>query len=545
MRVHDGDGVDVLVVGAGPVGLAAACELTRRGVRCRVIDRNSGPTPPGESRALVLWERTLEVLDQLGVAGRVLCRGKEVRALNLYGEGGRIARLPVDLLDPDCRYRFPITIPQGETERILEERLREMGGCVERRTRLIALEEDSEGVTVTVLREGRTLEEQRVTWVVGCDGAGSTVRSLLSLDFEGEEYSERFSLADVRMDSALPADEATVWLQTGGGGVGAIPLPEEGCWRLIDATGHAPPDTPELLLARFDSLMRGEGLPAVDIREALWTSTFRIHRRIAGTFRMGRCFLAGDAAHIHSPVGGQGMNTGIQDAANLGWKLALAVAGRCGSFLLDSYDAERRPVARAVLRGTHLATRTLMLHARLAERLRNRMVALLGGRRGVQRRLRRRLSELNVSYRRSPLTSGMRTGRRGLGAGDRLPDALLRVDPAGADRLYDRLGERLQLLLFTGPTPSAEEIGALQHTAASVSGRWGEVVEITFVQHPRGGAFPRDADGTILDLHGVLHRRFASEVPTLLLVRPDRYIAYFAHAVESAAVEACLQRMLG
>jgi 2-polyprenyl-6-methoxyphenol hydroxylase-like FAD-dependent oxidoreductase len=522
----DAELLPVLVVGAGPVGLTAACELLRRGIPCRIVDRNEGPTPLHESRALVLWERTLEVFRDMGVVARISSRGREVQALNLFAGGRRILRLGLGLDDSETRYRFPLTIPQGETERVLEERLVELGGRVERRTRLLALEQDAGGATATLVHPDHAVEELRAEWIVGCDGAWSTVRTLLTIPFEGTEYPERFLLADLRVGWDAPEDEARVFLQPEGGAFAAFPLPQKGCWRFIDATGSGPEERGEVL-SRFRSLLQESGQAEAGISEMFWTSSFRIHRRVAGRFRIGRCFLAGDAAHIHSPVGGQGMNTGIQDAYNLAWKLALAVSGECGNRLLDSYEAERMPVALDVLRATDLATRGVMLHNRMAEKVRVRAIGILGRRESALEKIRRRLSEIDVGYRGSPIVGGATTGRGAPAPGDRAPDAVVRESGKTKVRLLDFLtGDSQQLLLFTGGSPTAEEIGLLQHAATLISNRYRGKVSLKLVQHPDVPHFPREEEGTIHDENGALHRRFFAVTGTLLLVRPDGYIGY-------------------
>lgn len=538
----------VLIVGAGPVGLAMACELLRRGIYCRIIDRAPAPTPLHESRALAIWERTLEVFDDMGVVGQVLERGREIHCIRYYAGGKEALRLDLGLEGADIRYRHPISLPQGETERILVERLSSCGGEVERETRLIALEQDPEGVSATVVGPGYRVEELRVQWLIGCDGAGSTVRKLLVTPFEGSEYPEQFFLADVRMSWDVPQNEARIFLLPEGGGVAAFPLPMKDHWRLIDATG-TPGGEKENIAAishRFRSLLQESGRARAALSGIVWQSSFRLHRRIAARFRTGRCFLAGDAAHIHSPLGGQGMNTGIQDAYNLAWKLALMLSGKGGERLLQSYEAERRPVALSVLRATDLATRGIMLHGHTATAIRDRAIGILGRREKVLVKIRRRLSEIDVSYPGSPIVDGDAPSGNRPAPGDRLPDVVVGMKDETPVRLRDLLrGERHHLLLFTGSCRREEDISTLEHLVATVTAIYPDVVAVRLVHHPQAPALSVTAEETVADEDANLHRLFSFSSPSLLLVRPDGYIGFREAGIRTGYLNEYLGLLFG
>ncbi|MDR3618288.1 MAG: FAD-dependent monooxygenase [Paludisphaera borealis] len=562
--------VDVLVVGAGPVGLSLACELRRQGVECVLVDDDDGPTPIRESRALGIHARTLEAFQRLGVADAMVAEGRRLNGLSVYNGLTRITgmRLAFDL--DDTRYPFVLCLPQSRTERILVDRLSELGGGVTWGTRLASFTADDDGATAELKNASGQTSRIRARWLVGCDGSRSAVRHGLGLAFKGGDYEQRFLLADVRLDWSKPADEISVVL-TPGGPLASFPLPEAGRWRLVDTTGLVEADSPDAIVARFRELVNRHAAPEATVDQPSWTSSFGIRRRVVNRFRLGRCFVAGDAAHLHSPAGGQGMNTGVQDAVNLAWKLALAVRGEASAGLLDSYDAERRPVALAVLRGTDLMTRVVTLHNPLARGLRNglfRMLARLGV---VRRKASLELSELAVGYRDSPIVAkdapgwfmALRQGggtafkaerafRRGPRAGDRMPDPPIGTsDPAtGRERRLSDvvfeggLGGGHVLLVFQGTEP---ESGALEVEFLAeefVSPRRAGRIRPILVE-PKLPVEPSPAwkGQRLADPTNALHRRFGAVGACLYLIRPDGYIGYRGQPLDAFAFREYLKRI--
>ncbi|UMB70550.1 FAD-dependent oxidoreductase [Mycobacterium paraterrae] len=337
--------VDVLVVGAGPTGLALATALISNDVQVALVDRQ--PAAAHTSRAAAVNARTLEVLERVDVSRRLVKAGL-VSPRFTVRQGARIL-MPVDFTGLPTAYPYTLMISQADTEAMLAERLTELGGAVLRPKELIGLAQDRDGVTAT-FADGDTV---RARYVVGCDGGHSTVRERAGIGFAGSEYAESFALADVRLAGEVPDDEVILFYAMNGLTVLA-PLPGR-IHRIVAPSANAP-EVPSLEFVQGVLDARGFGPGRTVATELVWGSRFRIHHRVADTFRRGRVLLAGDAAHVHSPAGGQGMNLGIQDAMALNDALVEALRGESDN-VLDVYSAGRRPIAQQVLATTGRLTR--------------------------------------------------------------------------------------------------------------------------------------------------------------------------------------------
>src|SRR6266702_2948865 len=444
---------DVLVVGAGPTGLTLAAQLAAFGVRARLIDRSLDRVH--ESRALAIQPRTREVLAGLGVPDELIACGNPAVQLRMHVPG-RVLTVPMfDLGLDDTAYPYLLFVSQAETERVLGEHLAAAGIPVERGVALTSLTNTADAAVATLRhRDGRD-EAVPARHVAGCDGPHSTVRRLAGISFEGSSYPQTFVLADVGADGVEPG-AAHVFLSDQGM-LFFFPLGKPATWRLLamrPPADRTPPDAP-VALDEVQALASTYTGGTVRLHDPVWMTNFRLHQRAATHHRAGRVFLAGDAAHIHSPAGAQGMNTGIQDAVNLGWKLALALRGLSDPALLDTYEAERAPIGRMVLRFTDraftIATSTNPVVRFARTRLPTAVIPLALKATTARACAFRTVAQLDIRYRSSRLSlDGPNPPRKGPKAGDRLPDASI-VHHGQPSRLHRALAAAGWHLLLCGP----------------------------------------------------------------------------------------------
>jgi 2-polyprenyl-6-methoxyphenol hydroxylase-like FAD-dependent oxidoreductase len=482
----------VLVVGAGPTGLVLAAELLARGITTRIIDKGDGVNL--ETRAVALHARSLEVFDLMGLADRFVERGQIVRHFTFYTGGRR--RLSLDLARNGTRFGFMLDIPQHDTESLLRARVAELGGVIEPRTELTGLRDGPAGVTATVRDAAGQPHLSTAGYLVGCDGAHSRVRHELGLPFHGHPYPQDWLLADVLLDWARPEDEAHAFFRDDGGPLVGFPMRGHR-WRLVlPLVGNRAPGPPDL--AEIQYLIDQRAPERVTASDPTWLASFTCHRRSADAYRRGHVLLAGDAVHIHTPVGGQGMNTGITDAHNLGWKLALVTSGRAPAQLLDSYGREREPVAAQVLRLTHTLVRIGSMTNPVHRALRNAIVPAAFRIGPVHRRAVRRWTQVNAGYPASSLTRPDR-GHGPLRPGERAPDFEVRTRE-GTTGLFRVLRRGRHVMVVTGTDPA----DALADPALQPYRDLFEVVT-------RGPGNARAVDG--------------SRARAVYLIRPDGYVA--------------------
>jgi 2-polyprenyl-6-methoxyphenol hydroxylase-like FAD-dependent oxidoreductase len=372
---------DVLVVGAGPSGLTLAASLVKKGVAATVVDRQAAGA--NTSRAAVVNARTLEVLEDLDVARRLVKEGIQAPRFSIRDRARTL--IPIDFSNLPTDYRYSLMVPQSTTEKLLLDRLVELGGSVIRPKTLTSITQDADGVTATF----DDADVIRARYAVGADGINSTVREQAGIGFEGGEYGESFVLADVRLNGEAPADEVMLFWAKAGMTVVA-PLPGD-VFRIVAPVADAP-EEPSATYVQEILDSRGFGAGRMVVADVIWGSRFRIHHRVADTYRAGRLLLSGDAAHVHSPAGGQGMNLGIQDGVALADALARVLAGEPES-VLDDYSAARRPIAQQVVAMTDRLTRLATL-PRAARPVRNAVIGLAGRIPAVRRALATQLSGL-------------------------------------------------------------------------------------------------------------------------------------------------------
>ncbi|HEY6574813.1 MAG TPA: FAD-dependent oxidoreductase [Mycobacterium sp.] len=372
---------DVLIVGAGPTGLTLAASLLARGLRATIVDRqNAGANT---SRAAAVNARTLEVLEGLDVARRLVKEGIEAPLFSIR-DGSKVL-IPIDFSYLPTAYPYTLLVPQSTTERLLLDRVRELGGDVERPRVLKSVTQDSDGVTAT-FADGASI---RARYVVGADGMHSTVREQTGIEFHGEPYDQSFVLADVHLTGEAPTAEVVLFWDSAGLAVVA-PLPD-GSFRIVAPVDDVP-EVPSVAFIQDILDSRGAGVGRTIVTDLVWGSRFQVHHRVADTYRAGRILLAGDAAHVHSPAGGQGMNLGVQDAVALGDALAAVLSGAPDS-ALDEYAAARRPIAQQVISLTDRMTRLATL-PRGARSIRNVALGVAGRIPATRKALAWRLSGL-------------------------------------------------------------------------------------------------------------------------------------------------------
>jgi 2-polyprenyl-6-methoxyphenol hydroxylase-like FAD-dependent oxidoreductase len=458
---------DVLIVGAGPTGLMLANQLARRGVRAQIIDRHSGPAL--QTRALGVQARTLEIYAQLGIADEALRLGKRATGANLWAQGRFAARVPLGDIGRDLSpFPFLLILGQDDNERLLGDALRRWDVAVQWNTELVALQQQANGVKATLKQADGTLVDIDATWVAGCDGARSAVRELNGIGFEGAAYEHVFFVADTQVTGPMVADELNVYLWRDGFHL-FFPMRGHEHWRVVGILPASLRGQPGLGFEQVIPAVRAEVGDELSFKACSWFSTYRIHHRRAERFRQGRCFLLGDAAHVHSPVGAQGMNTGLQDAYNLAWKLALVAEGRAGDTLLDSFEAERVPVAQQLLNTTDRAFTLVASDSWPAGLLRTqvlaKVVAFAMRRERVRKLAFRTISQTGIHYRGSPLSQTQPDlSADAPRAGDRFPWLRLRRLPRGAvEDLYPVLDDlHFHLVLFgqAAPPPGHDEAHA-------------------------------------------------------------------------------------
>lgn len=409
----------VLIVGAGPTGLVLALWLTKLGVKVRIIDKTAEPGTT--SRALAVQARTLELYRQLDLTEAVLARGHRVPAVNLWVKGEQAARLGFEKVGAGLTpYPFLHIFPQDQHERLLNERLQALGVTVERQTELIGFKDGESGIVARLRGPDAREQDCAMSYLAGCDGARSIVRETIGTGFPGGTYRQLFYVADVVASGAAVNGELHIDLDEADF-LGVFPLAGEGRARLIGTVRDERAERADSLT--FDDISgRAISHLKIAVANVNWFSTYHVHHRVTQNFRKGRAFLVGDAAHIHSPAGGQGMNTGIGDAINLAWKLAAVLGGRAGDALLDSYEAERIGFARRLVATTDRVFTFASAEGRVADILRTRIAPVVfpfaTSFSAVREFLFRTVSQTMLNYRSGPLSRGTAGHVHG---GDRMP----------------------------------------------------------------------------------------------------------------------------
>jgi 2-polyprenyl-6-methoxyphenol hydroxylase-like FAD-dependent oxidoreductase len=539
----------VLVVGAGPTGLMVANELARHGVKPRIIDRAGEPATT--SRALVIQPRTLEIFDDMGVIDQAVAAGDAASSLTITFKDKLVdVDFAGQLTGPQnyTSHPEPRTLSQHDTERILTERLSAQGVEIDRGRALTDLTQDGDAVTVTLRGEDGSIQTLRYRWVIGCDGAHSAVRKATGIPFAGSTYRDEFIMADAELEWKLPHG-GLYGFPSPAGIFAAFSMPGENRYRIF---GNFPPG-PEGPGAEYSEPTHQEFQDMVDARvpfpakvvKEYWVTRYRVHSRTVPRYRDGRVFLVGDAAHVHSPAGAQGMNTGIQDAYNLAWKLAFVERGLADATLLDSYQAERHPIGVQLLKTTDRLFSVFGGQNPLARLIRGRVAPVLASRILTRSWVRRPfiglLAQLRLRYPDSPLNAQDGSGWRDAPApGDRAREADVLID-GQQGRLFEVFrGTQHTVLLFTGLDDAARPAVELCRIAEQLEQTYPGLVKARVVSAERFADHP----AALGDPTRSAHRQYGVTAPSAFVVRPDKHIGYRGRSVDVDTLTAELARRL-
>lgn len=497
----------VLIVGAGPTGLTAALELRRFGINIRIVDELIAPAIT--SRAVGIQARTLEEMELRGLAGEFVSLGHPATGGSVYGEGKRILRL--DFSRIESRYNYLLFLSQAETERILRDSLTRQGTKVERGVKLTALAQDATGVTAKLQHCDGSLEEVRCSYLISAEGAHSTVRASFNIPFKGKTMEESFALGDLRVSGDLPDSDFHIF-SSEYGFMGLFPMGGNR-FRIVASNPLSTPSQATVpSLAELQTIYNQRSCVPAQLSDLVWSSWFHINTRMVEDLKIGRVFLAGDAAHIHSPAGGQGMNTGIQDMMNLGWKLAMVLMGTAPETLLDTYEQDRIPVMRSILTQTEGLTQMISSESSIVRALFSHIGPWIAESDLVQEKSTARISQLALNYRDSPLSENHLAGGS-LRAGDRIPDLAMAVtDDAGVVSRC-RLFEVLDPSRFTLLLVNLGDASSLYREVTRAVDRWQELVRTVQVR-------------SLAEEDAARFREYFGTEFSTVLIRPDAYVGF-------------------
>ena len=527
--------LDALVVGAGPVGLSMAAALLAQGLRVRIID--SAADRAQESRAIGIQARTLEVLEIAGSVDEFLELGHRLHGVTLYGEAGsEIGHL--DFGHIPSRYPFILTLPQSETERILGDHLRGNGLEIERQTTLVGFEQSDFAVLARItLPDGRQ-EEISADWLLGCDGARSKVRETLGLQFAGKTFDLHFLLGDVHAESTLSEDHAHVFGRPEGL-LAFFPL-GKGRYRLV---ADNPPEhlrtEKKPTLSEWQEIADGRSNASMKLSDLGWTTYFRVNSRMVARLRRGRVFVLGDAAHIHSPALAQGMNTGIQDAWNLGWKLALAQQCLAQPAVLDSFEQERLPIEHNVLKMTEFTQNMITAEKPANRLLRDNLLPILSGISVFQKTATKTVSETAIEYRNSPVVED-HYAPNGPHAGEFAPGALVSRPEKKAKAPLASLFGREHVLLYLAELQTwPDGLHAVKPIFQLIQNHYRRIIT-PYLVLPQDNPAAEPGVDVLVDVEGQFAQHYNASV--LYLVRPDGYIAFRCLAAKQNLLRSYLDK---
>ncbi|WP_454782143.1 FAD-dependent monooxygenase [Legionella sp. WA2022007384] len=526
--------LDVLVVGAGPVGLFCANELTRQGLNCRIIDKKS--TLSDKSKALAIHIRTLDLLRDCGFIEEILIQGQKVHGVLFKSKGHELIDATYENVEAD--YHFVIDLPQSKTEQILHQGLIDRGLHVEWQTELTEIEQTSTHIVSTLKHVDGHIETVQASWVIACDGSHSTLRKQVNAEFIGSSYKQTWWLADVLIDWKLPEDKFILYVSDKGPAA-CFPMGEKR-YRIVMTA----PEKNRIQEPTMEDIVQAFKLRCTDkasLHDPVWISQFGIDHKQIQNYRYGRVFFAGDAAHVNSPMGGQGLNTGLQDIYNLAWKLALVHKGLAHDALLDSYHSERHPIAAAVLKKTGVMTHLIMMTNPLLIAFRNFILHTAMSFDAMKNLVLNDLAELSVNYAKSPIVKvlGQKTQFK---IGAFLIDFPL-IDAKSKEKkeLHQiTQGTRHHLLLFTGLVPNQSL--PLFELAAEMEQRFKGLIKTHILCSSSEMTLPVEEMSLLIDENQKMHQYFKINQATAVLIRPDKYIGLTQMPINKDALLGYIER---
>ncbi|KTD42503.1 FAD-dependent monooxygenase [Legionella quateirensis] len=508
------DNIDVLIIGAGPVGLFCANELTRHGLTCRIIDKKSSLSV--RSKALGLHIRTLDVLEDCGLLDEVMKQGLPIEGV-VFKSNGTIL-VSTSFAGIEANRHYLIDLPQNQTETIFYQSLEQKGVNVEWDTELTHVIQSPTEITATINKPDNKIELLNATWLIACDGAHSTVRKQVNAEFKGSEYKQAWWLADLLIDWDILDTHMTVYISDRGP-LACFPMGNKR-YRLVLTAPQKGTTEPTLHDVTREFNLRASD-PAI-LSNPVWISQFNIHHRQIQEYRYDRIFFAGDAAHIHSPMGGQGLNTGIQDIYNLIWKLALVDKGKAKPDLLNSYHEERFPVGQEVINTTDKMTKLMLITNPVLVALRNLFIRLISSITPIMNYMAKNIAELAISYAKSPIVHQSGSAKH-LAAGDYLPAFQLihnETQQATSSTVITQ-GVMHHVFLFEGL--KNKKLTELRHMAKTLVQKYPNSLKVHWVSSTKS-VQPDDSITLWIDEQQRVHQHFGLKKPSLILVRPDKYI---------------------
>jgi 2-polyprenyl-6-methoxyphenol hydroxylase-like FAD-dependent oxidoreductase len=564
MNASPNNRINVLIVGAGPVGLTLACELARRGVDFRIIDKELKPSD--KSKALGIHSRTLEILESMGIVDKFIAAGHLVYGTNFWHKEKKILHLNLDEIDGP--FPYAMMLPQCDTERLLTEQLATFGKSIERGSTLTTFAQTKDGVRSEITHADGSNEAIESDYITGCDGAHSCVRHTLGLTFEGAQYKSGFATFDGHLSFDKRDDELNLFVSENGM-LACFPI-GNGRYRIIADEEVATHNTgDELTLKSMQKIVDERGSKGMVLSDPVWLTWFTINKRAANDYQVGRAFVLGDAAHIHSPALGQGMNSGMQDAFNLGWKLELVVKELADSKLLESYENERHPVGKMLLRNTDIATKMITIRNPISSKLRDVLLPLIVDHEVVQHRALKTLSMLGVNYRHSKITGEQSNDSSNdqsnsqpesmltkIGAwldfshgpkpGDRAPDGYVSSSKDSDNmRLFPRIANiRHNILVFAGLKPDGDQEASINKLALFAQSNDAQYADIHFVITDETASNKLNKEVEVLvDEDQSLHHLYGAAKECFYIIRPDGYVGFRSQSLSPEAITTYFEKI--